>query len=176
MDGMLLSQYPHTDRASSQLSRDPTVRVPLNTGLRSSPPHLPSLCILSFREPGERVRILPTLQTHSLSYKQVYSCACLDRVCAGGNPSSCWPHKACVMPQKRCMGFTATGHSLGRAVLNWVESRSSLSPMAPGPLEGARAFHPSLGGKDLGALTPVKTRPSCSALVVRKYGGMALDA
>lgn len=53
MDGMLLSQYPHTDRASSQLSRDPTVRVPLNTGLRSSPPHLPSLCILSFREPGE---------------------------------------------------------------------------------------------------------------------------
>lgn len=80
------------------------------------------------------------------------------------------------MPQKRCMGFTAVSHSLGRAALNWVESRSSLSPVAPGPLEGARAFHPSLGRKDLGGLTPVKTRPSCSAIVVREYGGMALDA
>lgn len=160
-----MSQCP-PDRASSLLSWDPTVRVPLNMDLRSSPPLLASLCILSFREPGEEsasclhCRYVPFL---------------INRFTA----VPAWTESVRRQPQlllakqglrhatEMLHGVTATSHSLGRAVRNWVESRSSLSPMAPGPLEGA------LGGEKSGRLNPCKDMAklfSSSGLRVRRYG------
>lgn len=172
MDVMLMSLCP--DRATFQMPQDPTVCVPLNRG-----PLLPCLTLTLYaflQRAWGRVPVLPILQMCSRSQEQAYSCACLNRVCAGGKASSCLQHKALCHATETLHWVTVASRSLGRALRDWLECRSSLSPMAPGPRKGARASRPSLGGKDLGGLVPIRTRPSCSALVVQEYRSMVFHA
>lgn len=166
MDVMLMSQCP--DRATFQMPQDPTVCVPLNRGPLL--PCLPSRCMLSFREPGEEspsclhCRCVPVLRNRLTAVPAwTESVPAARPALATQGPVSCHRNAAldyCCKPLPR----------------DWVECRSSLSPMAPGPRKGARASRPSLGGKDLGGLGPIRTRPSRSALVVQEYRSMVFDA
>ncbi|XP_036049490.1 tripartite motif-containing protein 29 [Onychomys torridus] len=119
-----------------------------------------------------RVPVLPTLQIRSRSYEQVYSCACLDRVCAGGNASSCLQHKACVMLQKRCIGLllqaTPWQDSAG---LDWVQILSFTH--GPRPTERSKSLPPFIRWEGSRRLSPYNNlaKPlSSSGPRVHKYG------